>query len=108
MNVAEIAAQLGHSLQVLLSTYAHIVDEFRGRVGVSAEDEIRATKDGVGFSKRCLSVDCSEARCPAARDEKRPSRAFPERERRDSNRRPPASQAPSDVATAVDDRRLIA
>ena len=44
MNVAEIAAQLGHSPQVLLSTYAHIVDDLRGHDRIGAEDEIRAAK----------------------------------------------------------------
>jgi integrase len=31
-NPAEIAAQLGHSLQVLFSTYAHVIEDFEGRV----------------------------------------------------------------------------
>ena len=40
-NPAEIAAQLGHSLQVLFSTYAHVIEDFRGVGQVSAEGEIR-------------------------------------------------------------------
>ena len=35
-NPAEIAEQLGHSLQMLFSTYAHAIDDLRGQKRVSA------------------------------------------------------------------------
>lgn len=43
-NPAEIAAQLGHSLQVLFTTYAHVIEDLRGTSGIAAEDEIRAAR----------------------------------------------------------------
>jgi len=46
LNIAEVAVQRGHSPRVLLSTYAHVIDDLRGREGVNAEDEIRAAKAG--------------------------------------------------------------
>ena len=36
INPAEIAEQLGHSLQVLLNTYTHVIEELRGRHRESA------------------------------------------------------------------------
>ena len=45
-NPAEIAAQLGHTMQTLFSTYAHVIEELRGREGVTAEGEIRAIRAG--------------------------------------------------------------
>ena len=35
-NPAEIAEQMGHSLQMLFSTYAHVIDDLRGQKRVSA------------------------------------------------------------------------
>jgi hypothetical protein len=43
-NPAEIAEHMGHSLQMLLSTYVHVIEELRGRERVSAEEEIRAAR----------------------------------------------------------------
>src|SRR5581483_5869187 len=43
-NTAEIAAQLGHSLQMLFSTYAHVIEELRGAGRISAEKEIAAAR----------------------------------------------------------------
>jgi integrase len=43
-NPAEVAAQLGHSLQVLFSTYAHVIEDLRGTGRVDAEDEIRSAR----------------------------------------------------------------
>lgn len=42
--VPELAAQLGHSLQVLFSTYAHVVEDLRGSGKVDAEAEIRSAR----------------------------------------------------------------
>jgi hypothetical protein len=44
MNPAEIAGQLGHTLQVLFSTYAHVIEDLRGGERRSAEDEIRLAR----------------------------------------------------------------
>ena len=43
-NLAEIAGQLGHSLMVLSSTYAHVIEELRGSERATAEDVIRAAR----------------------------------------------------------------
>ena len=43
-NAAEVAEQLGHSPQVLLNTYLHVIEDLRGAGRVSAEDEIRAAR----------------------------------------------------------------
>ncbi len=37
VNPAEIAEQMGHSLQTLLSTYTHVIEELRGRGRESAD-----------------------------------------------------------------------
>jgi hypothetical protein len=46
-NPAEVAAQLGHSLLVLFSTYAHVIEDLRGTGKVDAEAEIRAARKSV-------------------------------------------------------------
>ena len=43
-NLAEIAAQMGHTMQTLLSTYVHIIDDLRGSHRINADSEIRAAK----------------------------------------------------------------
>lgn len=48
MNPAEISAQLGHSLQTLFGTYAHVIEELRGQDTVKAEDEIRTARKRLG------------------------------------------------------------
>src|SRR5437763_16139788 len=35
-----VARQLGHSLAVLISTYAHLIDEYEGRERIDAQAEI--------------------------------------------------------------------
>lgn len=44
MNVVEVAAQMGQSPAMRLSTYAHVVDEFAGRPPVDYEAEIRRAR----------------------------------------------------------------
>lgn len=39
-----VAKQLGHSVAVLLSTYAHLIDEFEDRERINAEAEIREVR----------------------------------------------------------------
>jgi integrase len=43
-----VARQLGHSVAVLLSTYAHLIDEFEDRERIDAEAEIREARRKVG------------------------------------------------------------
>lgn len=39
-----VARQLGHSVFVLMSTYAHLIEEFEDATKINAEDEIRAAR----------------------------------------------------------------
>src|SRR5437870_8921640 len=43
-----IADQLGHSLQTLFGTYAHVIEELRGQETTSAEEQIRAARQRSG------------------------------------------------------------
>jgi integrase len=43
-NPAEIAEQMGHTLQTLLSTYTHVIEELRGSPRKSAETLIRQAR----------------------------------------------------------------
>jgi hypothetical protein len=54
-----VARQLGHSLAVLISTYAHLIDEYEDRERIDAESEIARARgrDVLG-------------RAPVARDER--------------------------------------
>lgn len=63
MNPAEIAAQLGHSLQTLFGTYAHVIEELRGQGTVDAEDEIKAARQpfGAGDVAQKLPASASAA-----------------------------------------------
>lgn len=45
MNPAEIAGQLGHSLQTLFGTYAHVIEELRGQKRIDAEEEIKLARE---------------------------------------------------------------
>ena len=44
-NPAEIAEQLGHSLQTLLGTYTHVLEELRDKPPQGAEALIQAARD---------------------------------------------------------------
>jgi integrase len=46
-NPAEIASQMGHSLQMLLSTYTHVLEELREVDGLDAEEAILAARKAV-------------------------------------------------------------
>jgi integrase len=46
-NPLEIADMLGHSPQVLFSTYAHVIAELRGAAPISAEDQIKAARSRI-------------------------------------------------------------
>jgi hypothetical protein len=86
-NPAEIAEQMGHSLQTLLGTYTHVVDELRGKPRRSAEALIRAERaQSVPGRFLGLGRPVSEGRL---RDEKaRRSGHFIQSRRPDSNRGP--------------------
>jgi integrase len=43
----EIADMMGHSPQVLFSTYAHVIAELRGTSPTSADEQIRAVRSGL-------------------------------------------------------------
>jgi len=40
-----VARQLGHSLAVLVNTYAHVIDEYEGRQHIDAEAEIAQARE---------------------------------------------------------------
>lgn len=46
-NPLEIADMMGHSPQVLFSTYAHVIAELRGAAPISAEDQIKAARSSI-------------------------------------------------------------
>jgi integrase len=45
INPVEIAEQMGHSLQMLLSTYTHVIEELRGGERQSAEELIKQARE---------------------------------------------------------------
>ena len=45
-SVMYVARQLGHDARLTLSTYGHVIDELDEDVRISAEDAIRAARDG--------------------------------------------------------------
>lgn len=49
MNPAEIAAQMGHSLAVLLTTYVHVIDELRESPARPAEEIIQEARAAVAL-----------------------------------------------------------
>lgn len=51
VNPAEIAEQMGHSLQTLLSTYTRVIEELRSTPRVRAETLIRQARRKVGQTK---------------------------------------------------------
>jgi integrase len=46
-NPLEIADMMGHSPQVLFSTYAHVIAELRGAAPISAEAQIKAARSRI-------------------------------------------------------------
>jgi integrase len=45
LSIPELAEQLGHSPQMTLSTYAHVMRELKGLPPVSAEEQIQAARE---------------------------------------------------------------
>jgi integrase len=45
LSIPELAEQLGHSPQMTLSTYAHVMRELKGLPPLSAEEQIQAARD---------------------------------------------------------------
>jgi integrase len=48
LNPAEIAEQMGHSLQTLLGTYTHVIEELRGEPARSAETLVQEARNKRG------------------------------------------------------------
>ncbi len=46
-NPLEIADMMGHSPQILFSTYAHVIAELRGAAPISAEEQIQAARSRI-------------------------------------------------------------
>jgi integrase len=44
VSLPDAAAELGHGVQVLASTYAHVVAEYRGRPPIDVEAEVQAAR----------------------------------------------------------------
>ena len=57
-SVIYVARQLGHGAQLTLRTYGHVIDELEGSPRVSAEDAIRAAREGV--SGKCPPTAVAE------------------------------------------------
>jgi hypothetical protein len=53
-NPLEIADMMGHSPQVLFSTYAHVIAELRGAAPISAEEQIRAARSRIHDGGRLM------------------------------------------------------
>jgi hypothetical protein len=51
-SVIEVARQLGHGADVLLGTYAHVIEELEDRPQLPAEDAIREAREAV-FGASC-------------------------------------------------------
>jgi integrase len=66
-NPAEIAEQMGHTLQTLLSTYTHVIEELRGSPRKSAETLIRQAR-----TKRGHILVTQDSESEAVADEKAP------------------------------------
>ena len=45
VSIPELAEQLGHSSQMTLSTYAHVMRELKGLPPLSAEDQVQAARN---------------------------------------------------------------
>src|SRR5437763_16163137 len=54
-----VARQLGHSLAVLLSTYAHLIDEYAEGDGIDAEAEIADDRRSRMYDRRSRMYDQS-------------------------------------------------
>ncbi len=79
MNTAEVARQLGHSLQTVYGTYAHVIDELVGRARVSVEAEIRTARKARKIRTVAQPMPGDEERAalsPAATKKTPPERGF--------------------------------
>ena len=94
VNAAEIAEEMGHNLETLFSTYAHVIVELRGAGTVSAEKLILAARDGH------ILVTCDPKTTRTA-NAKKPGKPCFQGKRPsplpDSNRRPPPYHGDSGV-----------
>jgi integrase len=60
-NPAEVAAQMGHTLQTLFSTYVHVIEEYRGKRRVDAAEAIRAARGSKQVRARSADSRASAA-----------------------------------------------
>jgi integrase len=49
INPAEIAEEMGHSLETLLNTYTHVIEDLAGQGPVNADDLIAQARSGLGL-----------------------------------------------------------
>jgi hypothetical protein len=68
MNPAEIAEQLGHSIQTLLKTYTHVMEELRGQPRGPGEELIRDARGQHGPQK---APEASMAANPSERPDRK-------------------------------------
>ena len=48
LSIPEVAEQMGHSPQMTLTTYSHVIRELRGSPRVEMEEEIRSARESRG------------------------------------------------------------
>jgi integrase len=61
LSLAEIAAQFGHSVMVLMSTYAHVIADLKGVERTSAEEAIQAARAEVSGAPAARKRPTGEA-----------------------------------------------
>src|SRR5207302_10095396 len=59
-SLPDVAAELGHGIDVLTSTYAHVIAEYRGRGPIDPDAEIRAAREPLSSTSLASPV------CPTA------------------------------------------
>jgi integrase len=55
MSIPELAKQMGHSPQMTVGTYTHVIRELKGRPAMAAEDQIEQARREDGG--RLVDVD---------------------------------------------------
>ena len=61
-NPAEIAGQLGHSLQTLFTTYAHVIEDLRGGAKLPAERQITRARTKSSVARKLPKAKSTRAR----------------------------------------------
>lgn len=60
-NPADFAEQMGHSLQMLFSTYAHVMEELRGQGAREAETVIREAREKASVTQTSPASEIAAA-----------------------------------------------